>query len=101
MTNTSPGEPRPDPVLLEQLRQRFLRDDSSWFEQVKALTSNPFARDMARLLGIDLAPMDQTMRAANRVFETIAKSVDVDTPMKWSHATDARVVPSSWRTTAG
>src|SRR3954462_15115358 len=26
---------------------------------------------------------------------------DHDTPMKWSHATGARVVPSSWRTTPG
>jgi DNA replication protein DnaC len=27
-------------------------------------------------------------------------AADVDTPTKWSHATDAQVVPSSWRTTA-
>ncbi len=28
-------------------------------------------------------------------------AADVDTPTKWSHATGARVVPSSWRTTFG
>jgi hypothetical protein len=84
MTNTPPGDPRPDPVLLEQLRQRSLRDDSSWFEEAKALTSNPFPRGIARLLRIDLAPIDQAIRDANRMFETIANSIGVFAEHGWA-----------------
>jgi hypothetical protein len=84
MTTTPPGGPHPDPDLLERLRQRSLRDDPSWFEGAKILTSNPLARGIAHVLRIDLGPLDQAVRDADRMFETVATSIGLFAERGWA-----------------
>lgn len=49
-------------ALVAQLRERWLGGDQAWLDEARTLTRNPLAREMARLLHVDLDPLDQMIR---------------------------------------
>ena len=75
MTSPPSDGPAPALALVAQLRERWHAGDQSWLDEARALTQNPLAREMARILHLDLDPLAQVIRDNDRMFETVATSI--------------------------
>lgn len=84
MTDITAAGERPDPALIEQLRRRSLGDDADWFHGAKVLAGNSFARGIARILGLDLKPLDRATRDFDQLLDTVARSVGLFAERGWA-----------------
>jgi len=92
MNDASQEKPQTDYELLKQLRDRSLGDDAAIFDLVKTLSGNPILRFVGRVLRVDLATLDRTIRESDELLDTMAASINLFAGRGWAPS-DSMPVP--------